>query len=295
MRRKITVVGAGNVGATCAQRLAERDYANVVLIDSDAERAVRLALDMNVAGAITDYVPSIKGTGAYEELGGSEIVVIAVDDGEHNAQVGARIAEEVRDRAPDAVVVVVSNPLEPVCHAVYDVLQFPRERVVGLSGALHSAALRMLLAADLGVSPRDVDAVVLGGHADTMVPLLSCATVAGIAIRKRVPADAVDRAVERVREGATPREAALAPLYAPAAALAAMVDAIALDQRRVFPCAALTKGEYGFEEVFVGLPVKLAAGGIAEIVELNLDDDERRKLAKSARAVEGLVGTRARV
>jgi malate dehydrogenase len=295
MRRKITVVGAGNVGASCAQRLAERDYADVVLVDSDAKRAARLAVDINVAGAIRDYVPSVVGSGRYEDLGGSEVVVIAIDTPDDNIAEGARVAEQVRDRAPDAVVVVVSNPLEAVCHSVYDVLQFPRERVVGLSGALHSAALRMLLAAELRVSPRDIDAVVLGGHADTMVPLLSCATVSGIAIRKRVPTEAIDRAVERVREAAAPREASVAPIYAPAAALAELVDAIALDQRRVFPCAALTKGEYGFEEVFVGLPVKLAAGGIAEIVELDLDDDEREKLAESARAVEEIVGSRARV
>jgi malate dehydrogenase len=295
MRRKITVVGAGNVGASCAKRLAEGDYADVLLIDSEAERAARLAVDINVAGAISDYVPAVVGTDRYEELGGSGVVVIAIDTEEGNAEVGASIAEQVRDRAPDAVVVVVSNPLEPVCHAVYDVLRFPRERVVGLCGALHSAALRMLLAAEMQVSPRDIDAVVLGGHADTMVPLVSCATVSGIAIRKRIPAEAIDRAVERVREAASPREASVAPVYAPAAALVRMVDAIALDQNRVFPCAALTKGEYGFEEVFVGLPVKLGAGGIADIVELNLDDDERERLAESARKVEDLVGERARV
>jgi malate dehydrogenase len=182
-----------------------------------------------------------------------------------------------------------------VCHAVYDVLQFPRERVVGLAGALHSAGLRMLLGRELGVSPRDVDAIVLGGHADTMVPLLSCATVSGIAIRKRLPDAAIDDAVRRVREAATPREAELAPLYAPAAALAQMVDAVVLDQNRVVPCVALCKGEYGFEEVFVGLPTKLAAGGIAEIVQMDLDDDERGQLAESARTVAESVGVKARV
>ena len=295
MRRKITVVGAGNVGATCAQRIAERDYARVVLIDAEGDRAARAGVDVNVAAAIRGYAPSVIGTDNLEELSGSQIVVIAIDAGGNEPAVAAGIAEEVRDRAPDAVVIVASNPLEAVCHSVYDVLQFPRERVMGMAGALHSAALRTLLARDLGVSPRDVDAVVLGGHADTMVPLLSCATVAGIAVRKRIPAEAIDAAVARLRDAAGPRESALAPVYAPAAALVEMVDAIALDQRRVLPCAALCKGEYGFEEIFVGLPCKLGQGGIHEIVEMDLDDDERRRLADSARAVEERVETKARV
>jgi malate dehydrogenase len=294
MRRKVTVVGGGNVGATCAQRLAERDYADVVLIDTDPEQAARQALDINVACSIVDHGPSVTGTDRYEELSGSGVVIIAVD-AEDNAGAAAEVAEQVRDRAPDSVVIVVSNPLEGVCHAVYDVLEFPRERVIGMAGALHSAALRMILAGKLGVSPHDVDAVVLGGHADTMVPLLSCATVAGIAIRKRIGQEEIDDAVEQVREAARPREHQMAPQHAPSAALTEMVDSILLDHHRVLPCVALTKGEYDFEEIFVGLPVQLGAGGIEEIVEMNLDDDERRQLAESAKAVEKLVGARARV
>jgi malate dehydrogenase len=294
MRRKVTVVGGGNVGASCAHRLAERDYADVVLIDSDLENAADVAVDINVACSIVDHGPSVTGTDRYEDLSGSDIVIIAVD-AEDNAAAAAEIAAEVRDRAPDSVVIVVSNPLEGVCHAVYDVLEFPRERVVGMAGALHSAALRMTLAGKLDVSPHDVDAVVLGGHADTMVPLLSCATVAGIAIRKRIGEEEIDDAVERVRKAAAPREASLASVYAPAAALTEMVDSILLDHGRVLPCVALTKGEYGFEEVFVGLPVKLSSTGIAEIIEMNLDDDERRQLEEGVRAVEELVGSRARV
>jgi malate dehydrogenase len=265
-----------------------------VVIDSDAERAGRLAVDINIAAAINGYSPVVVGTERYEELSGSDVVVIAIDSAEDNEEVAADLAAQVRDRAPDAVVIVASNPLEGVCHAVYDVLEFPRERVIGLSGAVHSAALRTLLAIEIGVSPRDVDAVVLGGHADTMVPLLSCATVAGIAIRKRIPQEAIDTAVRRVREAAKPHDH-LAPQHAPSAALAEMVDAILLDQKRVVPCAALTKGEYDFQEIFVGLPVKLGASGIEEIVEMNLDDDERDQLAESAKAVEKLVGARARV
>jgi malate dehydrogenase len=291
MRRKVTVVGAGSVGATCAQRLAERDYADVVLLDAEEGRAERLAVDINVASSIVDYAPVVHGTSDHQDLAGSEVVVLAADAGADVADVAA----EVRDRAPGAVVLIVSNPIESVCHAVYDVLEFPRERVIGMAGAVHSAALRMMLAVDLGVSPRDVDAVVLGGHADTMVPLLSCATVSGIAVRKRTTAERIDAAVERVREAAVPREAAAAPLYAPSAAVVEMVDAVVFDLNRVLPCAALTKGEYGFEEIFVGLPVKLGAGGIREIVQMDLDDDERRQLDKSAKAVEGLVGARARV
>src|SRR3954468_16224603 len=294
MRRKVTVVGGGSVGATCAQRLAERDYADIVLIDTDPERAARVALDINVACSIIDHGPSLTGTDRYEELSGSAIVIIAVDT-EDNATAAAQVAEQVRDRAPDSVVIVVSNPLEVVCHAVYDVLEFPRERVIGMAGALHSAALRVMLAGKRGVSPRDVDAVVLGGHADTMFPLLSCATVAGIAIRKRIGQEEVDDAVERVRAAATPREHQMAPQHGPSAALTEMVDSLLLDHKRVIPCAALTKGEYDFEEIFVGLPAKLGAGGIEEIVEMDLDDDERHQLAESAKTVEQMVGARARV
>lgn len=295
MRRKVTVVGAGNVGATCAQRIAERDYADVVVIDREQGRGQALGVDINITGAIAGYAPNVVGTDRYEDLSGSDAVVLAFDGDQDNTKIAAEVAAEVRDRAPDSVVLVASNPLEAVCHAVYDVLQFPRERVIGLAGGLHSAGLRMLLAEELGVSPRDVDAVVLGGHADTMVPLLSCATVSGIAVRKKLAAELIDAAVDRVREAAAPREHELAPLYAPSAALAEMVDAVLLDLRRVLPCAALTKGEYGFEEVFVGLPVKLGTGGIKEIVQMDLDDDERRQLAESAKAVEDRVGARARV
>ena len=286
MRRKVTVVGAGNVGATCAQRVAERDYADVVLVDSEEGKAARLAVDLNVAGAVAGYAPRVAGGESLEALSGSNVVVLALDPPDDVE----RVAAEVRDRAPDSVVLVASNPLEPVCHSVYTVLRFPRERVVGLAGGIHSAALRMLLAAELRVSPRDVDAVVLGGHADTMVPLLSCATVAGIALRKKLSPERIDAAVERMREGAGPREAAVAPLYAPSAALAEMVDAIVLDHKRVIPCAALCKGEYGFEEIFMGLPVRLGAGGIEEIIEMELDDSERSRLDEAARAVEELVG-----
>jgi malate dehydrogenase len=263
-----------------------------VVIDTEEERAGRLAVDINVAGAITGYSPVVVGTDRYEEVSGSDVVVVAIDSGDDNTDVAAGLAGEVRDRAPGAVVLVASNPLEGVCHAVYEVLEFPRERVIGLAGAVHSAALRMLLAAEIGVSPRDVDAVVLGGHADTMVPLVSCATVSGIAIRKRVPEERIDNAVRNVREAAEPREHQVAPLHAPSAALAEIVDAILLDQKRVLPCAALCKGEYGFEEIFVGLPVKLGTSGIEEIVEMDLSDDERHQLAESAKAVEELVGAR---
>ena len=285
MRRKVTVVGAGNVGATCAQRIAERDYADVVLVDADAGKAEALALDLNVAAAVSSYCPNVIGTSRYEDLAGSSVVVLALDPPDDVEKVAA----EVRDRAPDSTVIVVSNPIEEVCHSVYTVLQFPRERVVGLAGAVHSAALQMLLSAELRISPRDVDAVVLGGHADTMVPLLSCATVSGIAIRKKIGQDRIDAAVQQVRDAAEPREAAAAPLYAPSAALAEMVDAIVLDQKRVVPSAALCKGEYGFDEIFMGLPVKLGEGGIEDIVEMDLDDSEREKLDAAAEAVRRLL------
>jgi malate dehydrogenase len=249
-------------------------------VDAGEGDGPEVARDLNVAGAMLDYAPTVTASDGFADLSGSDLVVVTA--------AGERVAEEVRDRAPDSTIVVVADPVEPQCHSVYDVALFPRERVVGVAASIHSAAFRIALARELGVSVRDISAVVLGGLG-RMVPVLSCATVAGVPIRRRIPAERLDEIAGRFRDRDQPRVQDLSPAYGTAAAVGEAVDAILLDQHRVLPCAALCKGEYGFEEVFVSLPLRLAAGGIDDIVEMDLDDDERTQLAESARAVEQAV------
>lgn len=280
MRRKITVVGAENVGATCAQRLAERDYADVVLVDTDNDHAARLALDLNIAAAMRGYAPTVVASDGFADLSGSAIVVLTTPADRVQAA-----AVEVRDRAPDSTIVIVADPVEVMCHAAYDVTVFARERVVGVASNVHSAAFRLALAQELRVSARDISAVALGGHGN-VVPVLSCATVAGMPIRRRIPEERLEQIAQGIRDSRDALSGGSSRSHAASAAVLDVVDAIVRDQRRVLPCAALCKGEYGFEEVFVGLPVKLGAGGIDEIVEMELDDEELSGLGESARAVE---------
>src|SRR5919206_855818 len=302
-RKKITVVGAGNVGATTAQRLAERDYADVVLVDIVEGLPQGKALDLNQSGPVVGYEAQVVGTNGYEETAGSEIVVITSgsprkpgmsrdDLLEVNKSIVGDVSEQVRERSPDAIVIVVTNPLDAMCHVAYDTTQFPRQRVIGMAGVLDSARFRTFLAWELGVSVRDVTGFVLGGHGDTMVPVVSYTNVAGIPVRQRISDDRLEEIVQRTRDGGAEGGKLLqkgSAFYAPAAAVAEMVDAIVLDQKRVLPCAALCQGEYGIDGLFVGVPVRLGAEGIEEIVEIELEDDERGELAKSAAAVKELV------
>jgi malate dehydrogenase len=303
MRRKITVVGAGNVGATTAQRLAERDYADVVLVDIVEGMPQGKALDLNQAGPVVGYEPNIVGTNGYEETAGSDIVVITSgfprkpgmsrdDLLAKNKEIVGGVAKEVAERSPDAIVVVVTNPLDAMCHVAFDVTGFPRQRVVGMAGVLDSARFRTFLAWELGVSAQDVTGFVLGGHGDTMVPVLSNTNVAGIPITQKIPADRLEEIVQRTRDGGAEVVALLkagSAFYAPAAGVAEMVDSIVLDQKRILPCAALCDGEFGIEHLFVGVPVKLGAEGIEEIIEIELSDTEKEQLASSAGAVKELV------
>lgn len=249
-------------------------------MDSDGDRAALLALDLNIAGAMREYAPTVVGGDGFADLSGSDIVVLTTP-----ADTVPGVAEQVRDRAPDSTVLVVADPVEPICHSAYDVTVFARERVVGVAANVHSAAFRLALAQEVGVSARDISAVVLGGHGN-LVPVLSCATVAGMPIRRRIPAERLEQIAQGIRDSREALTRDMSPWSAASAAVLEIVDAIVRDQRRVLPCAALCKGEYGFEDVFVGLPVKLGAGGIDEIVEMDLDDDERTGLAESARAVQ---------
>src|SRR2546423_1307101 len=303
MRRKITVVGAGNVGATTAQRLAERDYADIVLVDIVEGMPQGKALDLNQSGPVVGYEPNVVGTNGYEETSGSDIVVITSgfprqpgmsrdDLLAKNKEIVGGVASEVRDRSPDAIVIVVTNPLDAMCHVAFDTTQFPRQRVIWMAGILDSGRFRTFLAWELGVSGRDVTGFVLGGHGDTMVPVVSYSNLAGVPIRQRIADDRLEEIVQRTRDGGAEVVKLLqkgSAFYAPAAAVGEMVDSIVFDQKRVLPCAALCQGEFGIDGLFVGVPVRLGAEGVEEIVEIELDDAERSELDKSASAVRELV------
>src|ERR671923_601189 len=303
MRRKITVVGAGNVGATTVQRLAERDYADLVVVDIVEGMPQGKALDLNQAGPVVGYEPNVVGTNTYDETSGSDIVVITSglprkpgmsrdDLLAANKEIVEGVTREVSQRSPDAIIICVTNPLDAMCHITLEVSGFPRQRVVGMAGILDSARFRTFLAWELGVSVRDVTGFVLGGHGDTMVPVVSYTNVAGVPIRQKIADDRLEEIVQRTRDGGAEVVKLLqsgSAYYAPAAAVAEMVDAIVLDQKRVLPCAALCQGEYGFDNLFVGVPVKLGRSGVEEIVEIELSEEEKEELQRSAGAVRELV------
>jgi malate dehydrogenase len=302
-RRKITVVGAGNVGATCTQVLATRDYANVVLVDIKENLPQGKALDINQMGPVLGYEPSVVGSNGYEETAGSEIVVITAglprspgmsrdDLVTTNERIVGSVTEEVVAASPDAVIVVVSNPLDAMCHVAYRVSGFPKQRVFGMAGILDTARFRTFIAWETRASVKDVTAMVLGGHGDQMVPVVSATTVGGVPLTKLVSQDRIDAMVERTRKGGGEIVNLLgtSAWYAPGAAAAQIVDAIALDEKRVLPCTALLEGEYGIDDLYMGVPAKLGAGGVEEIVELDLSDQERTWLQESAGAVREVVG-----
>ncbi len=308
-RTKVTVVGAGNVGATCAQRIAERDYADVVLVDIVEGLPQGKALDMNQSGPVVGYEPNLVGTNNYGDTSGSDIFIITSglarqpgmsrdDLLQRNKEIVGSVAREAADRSPDAILIVVTNPLDAMCHVAYDATKFPRQRVFGMAGILDSARFRAFLAWELGVSAKDVNGFVLGGHGDTMVPCVSYTTVAGVPVEQRISSNRLEEIVQRTRDGGAEIVKLLAKgsaYYAPAAAVAEMVDAIVLDQSRILPCAALCEGEYGIDGLFVGVPIRLGAEGIEEIVEIELNDHEREDLGKSADSVRELVATLAQV
>ncbi len=300
---KVTVVGAGNVGGTTAQRLAERNYADVVLVDIVEGLPQGKALDILESGPVIGFDSNVIGTNGYEESAGSEIVVITSGSPRKpgmsrddllrtNQNIVQSVTEEVVKHSPEAILVMVANPLDAMCHVAFEVSGFPRERVVGMAGVLDTARYRTFIAQELEVSVRDVFALVLGGHGDTMVPLPSMATVGGVAITELLPEDRVEDIVERTRNGGAEIVQLLqsgSAFYAPSAAVIEMIDSILLDQKRILPCAAHLQGEYGIDDLFVGVPVKLGASGVEEIVELDLRENELQDLRSSAGAVRELV------
>jgi malate dehydrogenase len=261
------------------------------------------ALDLNQSGPVVGYEAQVTGTDSYEETAGSEIVVITSgsprkpgmsrdDLLEINKSIVSDVSTQVKERSPDAIVIVVTNPLDAMCHVAFDTTQFPRQRVIGMAGVLDSARFRTFLAWELGVSVRDVTGFVLGGHGDTMVPVVSYTNVAGIPIRQKISDDRLEEIVQRTRDGGAEVGKLLqkgSAFYAPSAGVAEMVDSIVLDQKRILPCAALCQGEYGINDLFVGVPTLLGRDGIEQIVEIELDDAEKQELKKSADSVQELV------
>src|SRR5205809_725988 len=302
-RRKVTVVGAGAVGATVAQGVARRDYADVVLVDIIENLPQGKALDINQAGAILGYEPNVVGTNGYAETAGSEVVVITAgkprspgmsrdDLVTTNEKIVGSVVEQAIAQSPDAVLIVVSNPLDAMCHVAKTASGWPKERVFGMAGILDTARFSTFIAWETRASVKDVTAMVLGGHGDQMVPVVSATTVGGIPLRQLVPEDRIDAMVERTAKGGGEIVELLgtSAWYAPGAAAAQMVDSIMLDEKRVLPCTAYLEGEYGIGGLYMGVPVKLGASGIEEIVELDLSDDEKQNLEKSSAAVREVVG-----
>jgi malate dehydrogenase len=302
VRSKITVVGAGNVGATAAQEIARRDYANVVLVDIVEGLPQGKALDMNEAGPVLGYEARITGTNSYDETAGSDVIVITSgiarkpgmsrdDLVTTNQGIVGSVTKQAIAASPNAIIVCVTNPLDAMCHVAKDTSGFPKQRVVGMAGILDTARFRTFIAWETGASPRDISAMVLGGHGDQMVPVVSATTVGGIPLRQLVGDDRIAQLVQRTRDGGGELVNLLkmSGWYAPGAAIAQMVDAIMLDQKRVLPCTAYLEGEFGIDGLYMGVPVRLGAAGVEGIVELQLTDAEKAELKKSADAVREVV------
>jgi malate dehydrogenase len=300
VRHKVTVVGAGNVGATCVQELARRDYADVVVVDIKEGLPQGKALDIAQAGAVLGYEGAITGSNGYEETAGSEVITAGLprqpgmsrdDLVTTNEKIVKSVTEQVIGASPDAILVVVSNPLDAMCHVAKNVSGWPKERVLGMAGILDTARFSTFISWETGMSMKDVTAMVLGGHGDQMVPVVSATTVGGIPLRKLVAEDRIQAMVERTAKGGGELVNLLgtSAWYAPGAAAAQMVDAIVLDEKRVLPCTAYLEGEYGIDGLYMGVPVVLGAKGVERIVELDLDDAEQQALKASADAVREVV------
>ncbi len=302
MTNKITVVGAGHVGEVCAQRLAEKELCEeVVLIDVVEGVAEGKALDQWQSTPVEGFDTRLVGACDYGPAEGSDLFVVTAgiarkpgmsrdDLLRTNAGIVASVGREIARAAPDAVVIVVSNPLDVMAYVAKEATGFPRERVVGMAGVLDTARFRAFIAMELDVSVQDVQAMVLGGHGDTMVPLLSCTAVSGIPVDRLIDRERLDELVVRTRNGGAEIVAHLktgSAYYAPSAAAVQMVEAIVRNQRRVLPAAAYLEGEYGQEGIYLGVPCKLGAGGLGEIVQVDLDAEEREALKRSAEHVRG--------
>jgi malate dehydrogenase len=302
VRTKVTVVGAGLTGRTIAQEVGRRDYANVVLVDIVENLPQGIALDLNEAAPVLGYDATISGSNTYDATAGSDVVVITAgvprkpgmsrdDLVTTNEKIVGSVTTQALAHSPDAILIVLSNPLDAMCHVAKDASGLPKERVFGQAGILDTARFRTFIAWETGASVKDVQALVLGGHGDQMVPVVSATTVGGVPLAKLVSQERIDAMVERTRKGGGEVVELLgtSAWYAPGASVAQMVDAVLLDQKRVLPCTAYLEGEYGIDGLYMGVPVKLGAGGIEEIVELDLTEQERAWLDDSAAAVRDVV------
>ena len=303
MRKKVTIVGSGNVGATLAQRLVDRELADVVMIDILEGIPQGKGLDMLEAGPVEGYDCSVMGTNDYKDTANSDIVVITAgiprkpgmsrdDLLNTNSKIVGEVTRSTVSQSPNSIVIVVSNPLDAMCHVAYHESRLPKHRVFGMAGVLDSARFRTFIAMELKVSVENVTAFVLGGHGDTMVPLPRYSTVAGIPLPDLMTGEQIDRLVKRTRDGGAEIVGLLktgSAYYAPSAAIAEMVEAILKDKKKILPCAAYLEGEYGINGLYIGVPVKLGAKGIEQIIEIKLTAEEKAALEKSAAAVRELV------
>ncbi len=304
MRSKVTVVGAGNVGATLGQRVAERDYADVVLVDVIPDMPQGKALDILEAAPVLGYDSLVTGANDYEPTADSDIVVITSgiarkpgmsrdDLVRTNQGIVTSVTEQVVKYSPNAVIICVTNPLDAMAQLAYKVSGFPKQRVLGMAGVLDTARFRTFIAQELGVSVRDVQAFVLGGHGDTMVPLARLSSVAGTPLPQLIPAERLEQIVQRTRDGGAEIVNLLkqgSAYYAPSASVLQMIDSILLDKKMIMPCATYLEGEYGINGLFVGVPVKLGAGGVEQVIQFELTPEEQAALQKSADSVRELIG-----
>ena len=309
MDKKVTVVGAGHVGATAAQRLAEKGLSDVVLVDIIEGVPQGKALDLMEAAPIEKHDSQITGANAYEATAGSDIAIITAgiprkpgmsrdDLISTNAGIVKQVTEQIAKYSPDCVLIIVSNPLDAMCHVAYEASGFPKHRVMGMAGVLDSARFRTFIAMELNVSVENTHAFVLGGHGDTMVPLPRYSTVAGIPITELMAPERIDALVDRTAHGGAEIVGLLktgSAYYAPASAAVEMAEAILKDKKKILPCAALLQGEYGYKDLFIGVPVKLGAGGVEEIIQIDLTAEEKAALDKSAASVEELKGVLAKL
>ncbi|MBI5582482.1 MAG: malate dehydrogenase [Deltaproteobacteria bacterium] len=303
MQHKITVVGAGNVGATAAQRIVEKELADVVIVDILEGVPFGKALDLAEAAPIERHDAGIDGANDYAATRDSEVVIITAgiprkpgmsrdDLLTTNAKIMKTVVGQVVKYSPQAVLIIVSNPLDAMCHVAFEASGFPKNRILGMAGVLDSARFRTFIARELNVSVENTHAFVLGGHGDTMVPLPRFSSVAGIPITELLDPAAIERLVKRTRDGGAEIVSLLktgSAYYAPASAAVEMAEAVIKDKKKILPCAAYLNGEYGIHDLFIGVPVKLGKGGIEQVIEIKLTSEEDAALKKSAEAVQGLV------